>query len=463
MAESKKSSAALRNPHCLVLSYPTQGHLNPMLQFSKRLQHKGIAVTLATTRSMSNTIHHAPSSSIALDTISDGYDEGGIAQAESIEYYLERFWKVGPETLTELVQKLNASVSGPLSCIVYDAFLPWALDVARKFGLVGAVFFTMSCAVDSILYHVHKGVVKLPLAGGEAVRVPGLPPLEVRDMPSFISDLGSYPAFFKMVVHDQFTNVEKADCVLCNTIYELEKEEADYLSNLWPLRTIGPTIPSTFLDKQIEEDKDYGFSIFRPNINALNWLKHRPKGSVIYVSFGSMAVLKPEQMSEVALALKNSTSHFLWVVRASEETKLPESFSEEISDKGLVVTWCPQLEVLADDAVGCFLTNCGWNSTLEALSSGVPMLALPQWTDQSTNARYIMDVWKIGLRAEADEGGIVRREEIERCTREIMEGEISKEVKENSKKWKKLAREAMGKSGSSDKNINEFIDSLVLS
>ncbi|GLT94312.1 hypothetical protein SLE2022_120580 [Rubroshorea leprosula] len=110
MAESKKSSAALRNPHCLVLSYPTQGHLNPMLQFSKRLQHKGIAVTLATTRSMSNTIHHAPSSSIALDTISDGYDEGGIAQAESIEYYLERFWKVGPETLTELVQKLNASV-----------------------------------------------------------------------------------------------------------------------------------------------------------------------------------------------------------------------------------------------------------------------------------------------------------------------------------------------------------------
>ncbi|GLT94313.1 hypothetical protein SLE2022_120590 [Rubroshorea leprosula] len=113
----------------------------------------------------------------------------------------------------------------------------------------------MSCAVDSILYHVHKGVVKLPLAGGEAVRVPGLPPLEVRDMPSFISDLGSYPAFFKMVVHDQFTNVEKADCVLCNTIYELEKEEADYLSNLWPLRTIGPTIPSMFLDKQIEEDK----------------------------------------------------------------------------------------------------------------------------------------------------------------------------------------------------------------
>lgn len=126
--------------HCLVLSYPTQGHLNPMLEFSKRLEHKGVKVTLVTTRSMSKTIHKE-ASSIALETISDGFDEGGFAHAESIQAYLERFWQVGSQTLAELLEKLSSSSSGnPVDCIVYDAFLSWALDVAKKFGLVGAVF-----------------------------------------------------------------------------------------------------------------------------------------------------------------------------------------------------------------------------------------------------------------------------------------------------------------------------------
>jgi pathogen-inducible salicylic acid glucosyltransferase len=94
---------------------------------------------------------------------------------------------------------------------------------------------------------------------------------------------------------------------------------------------------------------------------------------------------------------------------------------EETSEKGLVVRWCPQLEVLAHDAVGCFVTHCGWNSTLEAFSLGVPMVRVPYWSDQSTNAKYIMDVWKMGLKAPTDEKGIVRRDAAKHCIREIME------------------------------------------
>jgi pathogen-inducible salicylic acid glucosyltransferase len=206
--------------HCLVLAYPTQGHINPMLQFSKRLEHKGVRVTLVTTYSISKTIYKE-ATSIALETISDGYDDGGIEQAESIQAYLERFWRVGSQTLSQLLEKLSSS-GCPVDCIVYDAFLPWALDVAKKFGLVGAVFFTQSCAVDNILYHVHKGVLKLPLSEPE-ILLPGLPPLQPQDTPSFICDFGSYPAFFDMVVQ-QFSNIDKADWVLCNTFYELEQE-----------------------------------------------------------------------------------------------------------------------------------------------------------------------------------------------------------------------------------------------
>jgi len=188
-------------------------------------------------------------------------------------------------------------------------------------------------------------------------------------MPSFIYNFGvSYPTFFDRIV-GQFSNIDKADWVLCNTFYELEQEVVDWMAKIWRLRTIGPTIPSMFLDKRLEDDKNYGFSIFKPSTDTcMKWLHDQPKGSVVYVSFGSVAALEVEQMEEIAWGLRMSNNCFLWVVRESEEAKLPKNFVEETSEKGLVVHWCPQLEVLTHEAVGCFVTHCGWNSTLEALS-----------------------------------------------------------------------------------------------
>ncbi|XP_040992411.1 mogroside IE synthase-like [Juglans microcarpa x Juglans regia] len=452
-----KDTSAYR-AHCLVFAYPAQGHINPIVELSKRLKHKGVEVTLVTTNFISKNIQKEVSS-IALETISDGFDEGMTGQIENIQTYLERFERVGSKNLTDLIEKLSRS-GRPVNCIVYDPFLPWALDIAKKFGLVAAAFLTQSCAVDTIFYHVRKGELKLPLRGPE-VLLPGLPPLEPQDMPSFIYNWGSYPGPLDLLV-GQFSNVEKADWVFCNTIYELEQEAVDWMSKIMPMRTVGPTIPSMFLDKRIEDDKDYGFSIFKPNTDAcVKWLNDRPKASVVYVSFGSMAALEAEQMQELAWGLRMNNNYFLWVVRASEEAKLPKNFVEETSEKGLVVGWCPQLEVLAHEAVGCFVTHCGWNSTLEALSLGVPMVAMPQWTDQSTNAKYIMDFWKMGLKAPVDEKGLVRREAAAHCIREIMEGERGEEIKKNAFKWRKLAKEAVDKGGSSDKNIEEFVAKLV--
>ncbi|KDO37368.1 hypothetical protein CISIN_1g036519mg [Citrus sinensis] len=357
----KKASASSKLAHCLVLSYPAQGHMNPLLQFSKRLEHNGIKVTLVTTYFISKSLHRDPSSSISipLETISDGYDEGRSAQAETDQAYVDRFWQIGVQTLTELVERMN-----DVDCIVYDSFLPWALDVAKKFGLTGAAFLTQSCTVASIYHYVNKGLIKLPLTGDQ-VFLPGLPPLDPQDTPSFINDPASYPAFFDMILTRQFSNIDKADWILCNTFYELEKE----------------------------------------------------------------------------------------VIKESEQSKLPENFSDETTQKGLVVNWCPQLGVLAHEATGCFLTHCGWNSTIEALRLGVPMLAMPLWTDQSTNSKYVMDVWKMGLKVPADEKGIVRREAIAHCIGEILEGD----------KWRNFAKEAVAKGGSSDKNIDDFVANLISS
>ncbi|KAK9941776.1 hypothetical protein M0R45_007470 [Rubus argutus] len=449
--------------HCLVLPFPLQGHINPLLQFSKLLDHKQVKVTLVTTRFIYNTMYRGSSctafESISLETISDGYDEGGRAKAESTQAYLESFSKVGPQTLAELLEKLSGS-GCPVDCLVYDSFMPWPLDVAKKFGIVGAVFFTQSCAVDNIYYHVNKGLLKLPLTDSK-ILLPGMPPLEPLDLPSFVYDVGYNPAFLEVVI-GQFSNVDKADWVLCNTFYELEEQVVDWMTDFWPVRTIGPTIPSRYLDKRLEDDKDYGVNLFKSNNDAcMKWLNEQRKGSVVYVSFGSAAQLDGEQMEELAWGLRRGKSKFLWVVRELEAAKVPEGFIEETTEKGLVVSWCSQLEVLAHEAVGCFVTHCGWNSTLEAVSLGVPLVAMPQWTDQSTNAKYIRDVWKIGVKAQTDEKGIVRVGEVENCICEIMEGKRGKDIQRNAMKWKELARKAVDEGGSSNKNIDEFIAILV--
>ena len=230
------------------------------------------------------------------------------------------------------------------------------------------------------------------------------------------------------------------------------------MTSRWHFKTIGPAIPSIYLDKRLEDDKEYGLNLFKPSMDTcMKWLETKKIGSVVYISFGSMAALGEEQMVEITSGLKNSNCYFLWVVRESECKKLPSNFLQEIVEKGLVVSWCPQLEVLAHKAIGCFMTHCGWNSTLEALSLGVPMIAMPQWMDQTTNAKYIMDVWKVGVRIKVDEKGIVTKEEIELCIREVIGGDRGKEMKRNLMKWMELAKEAVDKDGSSDKNIDEFV------
>ncbi|TKY66276.1 UDP-glycosyltransferase 74E1 [Spatholobus suberectus] len=449
----KKSKA--NKGHCLVLAYPAQGHINPMLQFSKLLQHEGVRVTFVSTLFYCKNLQKL-AAGISLETISDGFDSGRIGEAKSLRVYLDRFWQVGPKTLVELLEKLTRS-GHPIDCLIYDSFMPWALEVAKRFGIVGVLFLTQNMAVNSIYYHVHLGKLQAPLTQQE-ISLPALPQLQHGDMPTFFFNYIEDPTFLDFLV-GQFSNIDKADWILCNSFYELEKEVADWTMKIWPkFRTIGPSIPSMFLDKQTKDDENNGVPQFTSE-ECMKWLDDKSKEFVVYVSFGSMAVLSEEQIEEIVYGLRDSGSYFLWVVRVSEETKLPKDF-EKKSEQGLVVTWCSQLKVLAHEAVGCFVTHCGWNSTLEALSLGVPMVAMPQEADQSTNAKHIEDAWKVGIKAPVDEKHVVRREVLKHCIREIMESERGKEMKRNATQWKTLAANTVGEGGSSHRNITDFVNSL---
>ncbi|XP_028765435.1 UDP-glycosyltransferase 74G1-like, partial [Neltuma alba] len=455
-----------RRGHCVALAYPDQGHINPLLEFSKRLRHEGINVTLVCTVSYCTNFHKLPGYNIALETISDGFDDGGIDEAErqNVNYY-NRLREVGTQTLIELIEKLNRT-GKPVDCILYDSFLPWALEVSRKLGLLGVSFLTENIAVDSIYYFVNKGKLKHPLVKDQKISLPGLPSLEPRDLPTFLYEREPGDPVLGLLV-GQFSNSEQADWILCNSFYELEIEVADCMKKFWPkLRTIGPTIPHEFLNNNIKvlgDEEDHGFAKFKSE-ECTKWLDNQPKQSVVYVSFGTKVALTEEQMEEIAWGLTDSGIAFLWVVRKSEEAKLPKNFPRK-SQKSLVVSWCHQLKVLSHGAIGCFVTHCGWNSSLEALSSGVPMVLMPLWSDQTTNAKMMKDVWKIGVKAQFDEKGIVRREALKKSIWEIMKGEEKEgrggacEVN-NVMKWKNLAAKAVNKGGSTWNNIEEFIDSL---
>ncbi|KAJ8752661.1 hypothetical protein K2173_005550 [Erythroxylum novogranatense] len=416
--------------HVVVVSYPCRGHINPLLQFAKRLASKGVKATFVTTQ---NTHASVTATNTTVEAISDGLEP--VA--------LETFKNDGIKILTRLIRKFQ-NTNFPVDCIVYDSVMPRALDVARKHNIQGAAFFTNSASESTPLL------------------LPGLPPLNFRDLPNFFKSPEKHPAYKDMKLN-QFSNLGMVDWILGNTFQDLEGKDQGSVSKFWPGKMIGPMVPSFYMDGRVEGNKGYGASLWEPlNEKCLRWLETKPTKSVVYISFGSTVSLTIQQMEELAWAFKESDFKFLWVIRESEHGKLPSGFRESIDEKGMLVAWCNQLELLAHKATGCFVTHCGWNSTLEGLSLGVPMVGMPQWDDQFTNAKHIEEIWRVGVRVKQDENGIVTKEEMVMSLNEVMvDSEKRKEIERNGRKWSQLAKEAVDEGGSSDKHINDFFQHLL--
>ncbi|KAJ6777572.1 GLYCOSYLTRANSFERASE [Salix koriyanagi] len=223
-----------RESHVLVLPLPLQGHINPMLQFSKRLESKGIKVTLIVTPYIAESMQ-GQHSSINLEPIFDGSKEGEMAA--NIDKYFERYKLIMPHSLSTLIDRYNGS-EYPVKFLVYDSVLPWALDVARNKGIEGGPFFTQSCAVTAVLYHAAQGAFQVPVDESDqaAVSLPSLEKLELNDLPSFATDASSYPAIRELLL-GQFSNILEARWLIWNSFNELEVEVVDWMRiNKWSIK-----------------------------------------------------------------------------------------------------------------------------------------------------------------------------------------------------------------------------------
>ena len=252
-----------------------------------------------------------------------------------------------------------------------------------------------------------------------------------------------------------FSNVRKAQCVLFTSFYELEAGSIDGISQVLPcpIYTLGPSIPHT--PPEGESDK-----ILREKYS--DWLDAQPKNSVLYISFGSHVSMPSSQLEEAAMGLQDSAVRFFWVARDKATTTTLQQIA---GDKGLVVPWCDQLKVLSHPSVGSFLSHCGWNSTLEALFAGVPVLAFPVAWDQLVNARLLADEWKVGinLREQRREDGTVSRATISSAVTKLMDfGDDSRqEMRRRAAELRDASQRAIQEGGSSSRSSNSLVRDLI--
>ncbi|KAK9062512.1 hypothetical protein SSX86_019699 [Deinandra increscens subsp. villosa] len=452
-------------PHFLLLTFPAQGHINPSFQFAKRLIGLGVKVTMATTVSAYNKITKAGRipEFFKFAVFSDGFDDGNYEPTVTTTYMTQLMTR-GTQSLKETILS-NAENGTPVTCLVYT-LLPWAAKVAREFNLPSALLWIQPASVLRVYYYFFNGYDKLIWDNWSdrswSIELPGLPLLKSRDLPSFCHPSNT-SSFAIPLFKEQFEILDREDnpTIFVNSFDELEEEALKEIDGKLKLVGVGPLIPSAFLDGKDPSDKSFGGDLFEACKGYVEWMDTKPEGSIVYISFGSIIMLSKKQKEEMARGLLKCGRPFLWVIRdkdgeKTEDEENDESCMKELEQLGMIVPWCSQLEVLSHPSLGCFVTHCGWNSTLESIACGVPVVAFPHWTDQSTNAKLLEDVWGTGTRVNANEDGVVEGEEIKRCIEMVMGGDEG--MRKKAKNWKGVAKEVMKEGGSSYMNLKAFVD-----
>ncbi|KAI4296387.1 hypothetical protein L6164_036350 [Bauhinia variegata] len=286
--------------------------------------------------------------------------------------------------------------------------------------------------------------------------------IRLRDLPTFVRTTDPNDIMLNYLI-GQIERTKRASAIIINTFDELESDALNALSSMFPpIYSIGPL---NLLVNHIPENKLVSFnsSFWKEDKECLQWLDSKEARSVVYVNYGSVTVMTAEQLLEFAWGLANSKRPFLWVIRPDlvngSSVILSPEFINETKGRGLIAGWCPQEQVINHPAIGGFLTHCGWNSTIESISAGVPMVCWPFFAEQQTNCRYACtDQWGIGMEIDTD----VKREEVEKLLNELMEGEKGKKMKQKVMEWKKRAQEITGPNGSSCLNMDQFVKTLLL-
>lgn len=302
---------------------------------------------------------------------------------------------------------------------------------------------------------INRNIFLIDNRNGTIDYIPGVAALEHSDLISFLQETDTSKVMNRFI-HKAFADAKNADFIICNTVEELEPESISVLKERQPTYAIGPLFPSHFTNRAVEMN-------LWSESDCSRWLDSKPQRSVLYASFGSYAHSNKEDIKMIANGLMLSGIDFIWVLRpdiVSSEVKdlLPNGFQENVGNRGLVVPWCKQNVVISHSAVGGFLTHCGWNSILESIWVGVPLLCFPLLGDQTTNRKLVVDDWKIGINLCG--GKLVSSNEVAESIKFLMCGETSNELRKKIEGVKKKLENALSGNGSSHRNFDKFVEDV---
>ncbi|CAN0858448.1 Linamarin synthase 1 [Linum grandiflorum] len=471
--------------HAVLFPFPAQGHINPFMQLAKLFHSQGFHITFVNTEHNQRRLVRSRGteavkglSDFHFHTIPDGLppsDKDATQDPPSISYAM---MNNSPQPFVELVNKLNSSPQlPPVTCIVTDGVMTFGIKAAELLGIRHASFWTASaCGMMGYLQFgqlITRGIFPLKdvnFSDGTLERrldwITGMSDIRLRDLPSFATSTDANDVMFH-ILKSEAESCLKSSAIIFNTFDALEEQVLASIRRmiLFPNRRIYTIGPHHLLGKgnNTESVESISSNLWKEDLKCMEWLDQQEPKSVVYVNYGSVTVMSEEHLKEFAWGLANSNVAFLWIVRGDivmgekSGSFLPAEFLEEIKDRGYLASWCMQQQVLSHPSVAVFLTHCGWNSMMESVSAGVPMICWPFFAEQQTNSRYACNEWEIGIQLSHD----VKRNEVVDVIHEMMNGPKGEIMKIKASEWKLKAREAVRVDGSSFTNFASFVQDFM--
>ncbi|CAL4887173.1 unnamed protein product [Urochloa decumbens] len=465
-------AAPAKKPHLVFFPFPAQGHITPAFQLATLLHRRhGFDVTFVHTEHNRRRILRVrgpgaladPAPGFRFAAVPDGLppasDEDAAQDMAALHFAL-------PTVATHLKKLvLSDELPAAASCCLVSDVDP-ILRAAEEIGMPRVTFWTTSStsfmAMQQCRDLVAKGLV--PLKDAEQLRngymdstvvdgMPGLPKgMRLRDFPSFIRTADPDDAVLALTLSSMECHRTVPSAVIFHTFDELESHAITAMSHILPpIYAVGP-LPLLLShasagagDPAPAADTS---SLSREDRACLDWLDGKRPNSVVFAGFGSIVKLSDQQLAELAWGLA-------YIALTSDNQ---QAAAAAAAGRGFVTSWCPQEAVLRHAAVGAFLTHCGWNSMLEGLRAGVPLLCCPFAADQQTNSRMACVEWRVGVEVGEDP----TREEVAAAIREVMgSGERGEELRRAAAEWKEKATVAARPGGSSWVNLERVVNEVL--
>ncbi|CAN6373524.1 unnamed protein product [Urochloa humidicola] len=437
---------------------PYQGHFNPVMRLARTLHTRGLDITVFHTEFRAPDPADYPADyrfvSVPMEASPELMASNDIARivmamnASSEAPFRDR--------LAALVAAEGEEAGGGVQCVIIDTVWYSAMAVARDLGVPVLSIMTASAASFRVYMTyptlIDKGYLPVTEENKDDP-VQELPPYLAKDLERYeMSKLAELAEMFRLMA----AGARQSSGLIVLTFAAIEAANLDQICEdmsipvfaVAPLNKLAPPAKAT-LYGEVQADRQ-----------CLGWLDAREPGSVLYVSFGSLAVVEPHEFVELAWGLALSKRPFLWVVRPKlihgfESCELPDGVQKAVRDRGMIIGWASQEEVLAHPAVGAFFTHSGWNSTMEAISEGVPMICHPVRGDQFGNARYVCDVLKVGVELE---GNLLERGKIMAAVEKIMDSEEGREIRERMNGLKIAAEKGIKEGGTSLTDLLKLVE-----